>query len=60
MKQPNQHGRTAAFARFGVDGTAQYLLCPDGHIGYRSGGTDLDGLRNYLTRWLPNATSRPA
>jgi hypothetical protein len=28
------------FARFGIDGTAQYLLRPDGHIGYRSGGTD--------------------
>jgi len=48
------------YARFGVDGTAHYLIRPDGHIGYRCGGTDLDGLRNYLTRWLPNTTSRPA
>jgi 2-polyprenyl-6-methoxyphenol hydroxylase-like FAD-dependent oxidoreductase len=48
------------YARFGVDGTAHYLIRPDGHIGYRCGGTDLDGLRNYLTGWLPNTTSRPA
>jgi hypothetical protein len=31
-----------------------HLIRPDGHIGYRCGGTDLDGLQNYLTRWLPN------
>jgi 2-polyprenyl-6-methoxyphenol hydroxylase-like FAD-dependent oxidoreductase len=48
-----------AFARLGVQGTAQYLIRPDGHIGYRCGGSDLDGLQRYLTRWLPNATYRP-
>jgi 2-polyprenyl-6-methoxyphenol hydroxylase-like FAD-dependent oxidoreductase len=48
-----------AFARLGVRGTAQYLIRPDGHIGYRCGGGDLDGLQRYLTRWLPNATYRP-
>jgi hypothetical protein len=42
------------FARLGVDGTAQYLIRPDGHIGYRCGGDDLAGLQRYLTRWLPN------
>ena len=31
------------FARLGVDGTAQYLVRPDGHIGYRAGGDDLAG-----------------
>jgi len=36
---------------------AQYLVRPDGHIGYRSGGTDLNNLRIYLRRWLPAATS---
>jgi hypothetical protein len=41
------------FTRLGVIDAAHYLIRPDGHIGYRSGGTDLDGLRNYLTRWLP-------
>ena len=29
------------------------LVRPDGHIGYRSGGTDLRGLEHYLARWLP-------
>jgi 2-polyprenyl-6-methoxyphenol hydroxylase-like FAD-dependent oxidoreductase len=48
------------FARLGVDGTAHYLIRPDGHIGYRAGGDDLAGLQRYLARWLPNATSRPA
>jgi 2-polyprenyl-6-methoxyphenol hydroxylase-like FAD-dependent oxidoreductase len=48
------------FARLGVDGTAQYLVRPDGHIGYRAGGDDLAGLQRYLTRWLPNTPSRPA
>jgi 2-polyprenyl-6-methoxyphenol hydroxylase-like FAD-dependent oxidoreductase len=48
-----------AFARLGVTGTAQYLVRPDGHIGYRCAGTDLDGLRRYLSRWLPNATAPP-
>jgi 2-polyprenyl-6-methoxyphenol hydroxylase-like FAD-dependent oxidoreductase len=48
------------FARLGVDGTAQYLVRPDGHIGYRAGGDDLAGLQRYLARWLPNTLSRPA
>ena len=42
------------FARLGVDGTAQYLIRPDGHIGYRCGGDDLAGLQRYLARWLPH------
>jgi 2-polyprenyl-6-methoxyphenol hydroxylase-like FAD-dependent oxidoreductase len=48
-----------ALARLGVKGTAQYLIRPDGHIGYRCAGTDLDGLQRYLSRWLPNAARRP-
>ena len=47
-------------ARLGVDRTAQYLIRPDGHIGYRCGGDDLAGLQRYLARWLPNTPSRPA
>ena len=47
------------FGRLGVDGTAQYLVRPDGHIGYRAGGDDLAGLQRYLVRWLPT-TPRPA
>jgi 2-polyprenyl-6-methoxyphenol hydroxylase-like FAD-dependent oxidoreductase len=42
-----------AFDRLGVDGAAQYLVRPDGHIGYRSGGTGLGGVDRYLARWLP-------
>ena len=41
--------------------TAQYLVRPDGHIGYRAGGTDVTGLARYLSRWLPGpqTTSQP-
>ena len=44
-----------ALRRLGLapDRQAQYLIRPDGHIGYRSGGTDLTGLTRYLQRWLP-------
>jgi hypothetical protein len=52
------HGQ--AFARLSVEGTAQYLIRPDGHIGYHCGGDDLAGLQRYLARWLPNTASRPA
>jgi 2-polyprenyl-6-methoxyphenol hydroxylase-like FAD-dependent oxidoreductase len=43
--------------------TAQYLIRPDGHIGYRAGGTDATQLARYLRRWLPSphtSTSKPA
>jgi 2-polyprenyl-6-methoxyphenol hydroxylase-like FAD-dependent oxidoreductase len=49
-----------AFARLGVDRAAQYLVRPDGHIGYRCGGDDLAELQRHLARWLPNTPSRPA
>jgi len=42
--------------------TAQYLVRPDGHVGYRAGGTDVTGLARYLGRWLPGSqtsTSQP-
>jgi 2-polyprenyl-6-methoxyphenol hydroxylase-like FAD-dependent oxidoreductase len=45
-----------ALARLGVDREAQYLVRPDGHIAYRSGGTDL-GVERYLARWLPGLRS---
>jgi hypothetical protein len=43
-----------ASRRLGLDrdGVAQYLIRPDGHVGYRAGGTHLAGLYAYLTRWL--------
>jgi 2-polyprenyl-6-methoxyphenol hydroxylase-like FAD-dependent oxidoreductase len=49
-----------AFRRLGVTDTAHYLIRPDGHIGYRSGGVDLDGLQRHLDRWLPNPTPHQA
>jgi 2-polyprenyl-6-methoxyphenol hydroxylase-like FAD-dependent oxidoreductase len=44
--------RGEALARLGVEQTAHYLVRPDGHIGYRSAGTDLRGLERHLARWL--------
>jgi len=35
--------------------TAQYLVRPDGHIGYRAGGADATELARYLGRWLPDS-----
>ncbi len=35
--------------------TAQYLIRPDGHIGFRAGGTDTTELAHYLGRWLPGS-----
>jgi hypothetical protein len=49
-----------AFARLGVKETAHSLIRPDGHVGYRAAGTDLDGLQRHLARWLPNPTRHPA
>jgi 2-polyprenyl-6-methoxyphenol hydroxylase-like FAD-dependent oxidoreductase len=46
-----------ALARLGVRHAAQYLVRPDGHIGYRSAGTDLYGAAEYLARWLPPSTA---
>ena len=41
--------------------TAQYLVRPDGHVGYRAGGTNATELARYLSRWLsdlPTSTSQ--
>ncbi len=46
-----------ALSRLGVSDTAHYLIRPDGHIGYRAAGTDLDGLQRYLARWLPGTAA---
>jgi 2-polyprenyl-6-methoxyphenol hydroxylase-like FAD-dependent oxidoreductase len=35
--------------------TAQYLVRPDGHVGFRAGGTDATELEHYLGRWLPGS-----
>ena len=35
--------------------TAPYLVRPDGHVGFRAGGTDATELAHYLGRWLPGS-----
>jgi 2-polyprenyl-6-methoxyphenol hydroxylase-like FAD-dependent oxidoreductase len=44
-----------ALARLGVVEAGQCLVRPDGHIGYRSRGTDTLGAQRYLARWLGTA-----
>src|SRR4029450_2232691 len=36
-----------AFARLGVERTAQYLVRPDGYVGYRSGGPAPEGRQGH-------------
>jgi 2-polyprenyl-6-methoxyphenol hydroxylase-like FAD-dependent oxidoreductase len=51
----HDHDRRA-LRRLGLrtGGAAVYLIRPDGHIGYRSGGADLAGLTAYLRHWVPD------
>lgn len=46
-----------ALIRLGVENTAQYVIRPDGHVGFRCAGTDVDGAREYLERWFMPATN---
>ena len=46
-------GDGTAFGRLGVREAAQYLVRPDGYVGFRSSGTDLNGLSRYLSHWFP-------
>jgi 2-polyprenyl-6-methoxyphenol hydroxylase-like FAD-dependent oxidoreductase len=48
LQDPDGH----ALARLGAQRPVHYLLRPDGHVGYRAGGTDLRGAETYLARWL--------
>jgi 2-polyprenyl-6-methoxyphenol hydroxylase-like FAD-dependent oxidoreductase len=46
-------------SRLGVRGaqdSAQYLVRPDGHVGFRCAGRDLGALTMYLDRWLRSST----
>ena len=38
--------------RLGVEDAAQYLIRPDGYVGFRFAGHDLDALKAYLNEWL--------
>jgi len=42
----------AVLHQLGVSKAAQFLIRPDGHVGFRCGGTDLSGVVEYLRRWL--------
>jgi 2-polyprenyl-6-methoxyphenol hydroxylase-like FAD-dependent oxidoreductase len=44
-----------ALTRLGVDRHATYVIRPDGHVAFRSGGTDLRGPAAYLARWFTAA-----
>ena len=48
----------SVLTRLGAKQPAQYLVRPDGHIGFRSGATDLRAAESYLERWL-RAPSTP-
>jgi hypothetical protein len=39
-------------AQLGVESTAQYVIRPDGHVGFRCAGTDLTSVTEYLQRWF--------
>lgn len=39
-------------SRLGVEHTAQYIVRPDGHVGFRCAGTSLLGAAEYLDRWF--------
>jgi 2-polyprenyl-6-methoxyphenol hydroxylase-like FAD-dependent oxidoreductase len=47
-------------SRLGVRGaqdSAQYLVRPDGHVGFRCAGRDLGALTMYLDQWLRSSTA---
>jgi 2-polyprenyl-6-methoxyphenol hydroxylase-like FAD-dependent oxidoreductase len=41
----------AAMARLGVKDAAQYLIRPDGYVGFRCAGREFDALEAYLNGW---------
>jgi 2-polyprenyl-6-methoxyphenol hydroxylase-like FAD-dependent oxidoreductase len=48
-----------ALTLLGVREQAQFLVRPDGYIAFRCGGSNLDALAGYLSRWLVSPRSRP-
>jgi len=50
-------GSGEVLVRLGVRDAAQYLVRPDGCIGFRCAGRDLGALSRYMTRWFRAAPS---
>ena len=48
----------AALARLGARNGAQYLIRPDGYVGYRCAGFDLEGLERHLAHLLQDKGKR--
>jgi len=46
----DDHGE--GFARLGVQGATQYLVRPDGYVGFRCSGHRFDSLERYLETWF--------
>jgi 2-polyprenyl-6-methoxyphenol hydroxylase-like FAD-dependent oxidoreductase len=49
----------AALARLGAGNGAQYLVRPDGQVGYRCAGYDLTDLHSYMARWVGGDAADP-
>ena len=47
-------------SRLGARQAMQYLIRPDGHIGFRTRGRDTLATERYLARWLPTLDDAPA
>ncbi|BDG01637.1 FAD-dependent monooxygenase [Anaeromyxobacter oryzae] len=45
-------GAEDVLSLLGVRDAAQYLVRPDGYIAFRCGGSDLEAVTRYLTRWF--------
>jgi hypothetical protein len=45
-----------ALTRLGVERSAQYVIRPDGHVGFRCAGTDVDEVLAYLSQWFTPAS----
>ena len=51
--------RGEALARLGVHDAAQYLVRPDGHVGFRCAARALPELERYLVEWYPPLVPGP-
>jgi 2-polyprenyl-6-methoxyphenol hydroxylase-like FAD-dependent oxidoreductase len=49
----------ATLTRLGGGNGAQYLVRPDGYIGYRCAGFDLADLQRHMASWFPRISTQP-